>query len=87
MKSSIRTLSLRARIRLALWRDEEDLGVRSDDTARQHVFVALAADYGKLGDLAITFAQTRFFDEQFPDAVVEQLPISRTLPAMKGCAA
>lgn len=83
MTSSLRKLSIRVRLRLALARVGADPQARAADPERQHVFVLLAADYGNLGDLAITHAQTRFLEAQFPSAVVEAIPISRTLPAIK----
>ena len=50
----------------------------------RRIFVALAADYGNLGDLAITHAQVRYLKSRWPDAQVIELPISRTLPILKG---
>jgi pyruvyl transferase EpsI len=81
--SAIRKAYVRARIRLALARAKPDKTVRSTEPDRPHVFVALAADYGNVGDLAITHAQVHFLSKAFPEAVVEPLPISRTLPAIK----
>lgn len=74
---------LRARLRTALWFSPEDANVRASDVDRQHIFVGLAADYGNLGDLAITNAQVSFLQEAFPDATVEPIPISRSLSAIK----
>nr|WP_306239631.1 polysaccharide pyruvyl transferase family protein [Ornithinimicrobium cryptoxanthini] len=56
--------------------------LESDAFGPPRVFVALAADYGNLGDLAITYAQEHFLQEIFPEAIVELLPISQTLPAI-----
>ena len=81
--SSARKSLIRAHLRLALRGAEEDPTLRARDADRQHVFVALAADYGNVGDLAITDAQVRFLEQAFPDAVVEPIPISRSLPAIK----
>lgn len=53
------------------------------DTQRQSskkkVFVFLAADYGNLGDVAITYAQTKFLKEVLPEYEVVDVPISKTL--------
>lgn len=81
--SGLRKLYVRSRIRLALALARPDESVRATSGGRPHVFVALAADYGNVGDLAITRAQVRFLEQAFPDAVVEPIPISRTLPAIK----
>lgn len=48
------------------------------DKSKQKIVVALAADYGNLGDVAITFAQTQFLKKQFPEAEVIDFPISKT---------
>lgn len=46
---------------------------------KQVVWFFLAADYGNLGDVAITLAQTSFLKRKFPDADVRSIPISQTL--------
>jgi pyruvyl transferase EpsI len=43
------------------------------------VFVFLAADYGNLGDVAITYAQTNFFKKILPNYQIVDVPISKTL--------
>lgn len=50
---------------------------------RQKIIVALAADYGNLGDVAITYAQTVFLKKYFPEAEVIDFPISKTFSHMK----
>lgn len=46
-------------------------------------FVFLAADYGNLGDVAITYAQEKFLKEKFPDYEIVDVPISCTLTAIR----
>lgn len=53
------------------------------DKEKQKIVVALAADYGNLGDVAITYAQTSFLKKHFPDAEVIDFPISITFSHMK----
>lgn len=53
------------------------------DKSKQKIVVALAADYGNLGDVAITYAQTQFLKKQFPEAEVIDFPISKTFSHMK----
>ena len=53
------------------------------DNDKQKIIVALAADYGNLGDVAITYAQTKFFKEQFPESEIIDFPISKTFTKMK----
>lgn len=50
---------------------------------KQSIVVALAADYGNLGDVAITKAQTEYLESMFPKANVIDFPISQTFTMMK----
>lgn len=45
-------------------------------------FVFLAADYGNLGDVAITYAQEKFLHLQFPHYEIVDCPISQTLKSI-----
>lgn len=45
-------------------------------------FVFLAADYGNLGDVAITYAQEAFLKKYLPDYHIIDLPISKTIEAI-----
>ena len=47
------------------------------------IFIFLAADYGNLGDVAITYAQHKFLSEKFSDYVTTEIPISRTLKGIE----
>jgi len=49
------------------------------DNKKKKVFLFLAADYGNLGDVAITYAQSYFLSENLPDYEVVDVPISKTL--------
>lgn len=51
--------------------------------SKQKVFVTLAADYGNLGDVAITYAQTKFLQSKFPEADIIDFPISKTFEYIK----
>ncbi len=46
---------------------------------RPKCFIFLAADYGNLGDVAITYAQKRFLQENFPGYEVVEVPAAATL--------
>jgi len=48
-------------------------------THKPKVFIGLAADYGNLGDVAISYAQYEFLKNNLPDFEVIDVPISRTL--------
>lgn len=62
---------------------------KSSDSDFQHLvgkkkcIVCLAADYGNLGDVAITYAQTKFLSQKFPDYEIVDFPISKTLTHLK----
>ena len=45
----------------------------------KRIFIFLAADYGNLGDVAITYAQHKFLTQKFPGFLVTEIPISKTL--------
>ena len=47
------------------------------------IFIFLGADYGNLGDVAITFAQTKYLIENYPDYTVVEVPISKTFAGIK----
>ncbi|CQR74717.1 Putative pyruvyl transferase EpsI [Sporomusa ovata DSM 2662] len=47
------------------------------------VIVTLAADYGNLGDVAITYAQTKFLQRMYPEHKLIELPISKTFTKIK----
>ena len=49
----------------------------------RRVFVFLAADYGNLGDVAITYAQEKLLKEHFSDFEVIDVPISKTLSLLR----
>lgn len=50
---------------------------------QKKIIVTLAADYGNLGDVAITYAQKKFLSDNFKDYKVITLPISATYSSLK----
>ncbi|MBD5227048.1 MAG: hypothetical protein HDS67_03205 [Bacteroidales bacterium] len=52
------------------------------NTEKKKCFIFLAADYGNLGDVAITYAQKKFLQENYPDYEVVEIPIAQTLHLM-----
>lgn len=50
---------------------------------KRKCIVCLAADYGNLGDVAITYAQTAFLKKAFSGFEVVDFPISKTLSSLK----
>lgn len=55
----------------------------ADQGVGPRIFVALAADYGNLGDLAITHAQLALVRQVFPGREVVEMPISKTLETVQ----
>lgn len=52
-------------------------------TTKKKIMIALAANYGNLGDVAITYAQKQFLMEKFPEYDVIEFEISKTFTDMK----
>lgn len=46
---------------------------------RKNIFIFLGADYGNLGDVAITYAQMKYLKEHYQDYNVVEIPISQTV--------
>lgn len=55
-----------------------------DKETENHVFIFLAADYGNLGDIAITLAQKRLLQKSFPRCRITEVPASWHLDKIKG---
>lgn len=51
------------------------------DTTKNQAYIFLAADYGNLGDVAITYAQTKFLQNNSDFQVIE-IPISQSLEGL-----
>lgn len=50
---------------------------------KKKCIVFCAADYGNLGDVAITYAQTKFLLQKFPGYTVVDVPISKPISVLK----
>lgn len=53
------------------------------NTKKKKCIVCLAADYGNLGDVAITYAQSQFLKAILPEHEIVDFPISKTLSNLK----
>jgi pyruvyl transferase EpsI len=49
----------------------------------KNTFLFLAADYGNLGDIAITNAQSLLLTKHFPNHTLIKIPYNKTLPGLK----
>lgn len=65
-------LSFKVRLLAVLKKQNFDLNLK------KHAFIFLAADYGNIGDIAITKAQRLFLEQTLPDYEVVCIPISQT---------
>ncbi|RIX27019.1 polysaccharide pyruvyl transferase family protein [Sphingomonas edaphi] len=75
----IRNALLPLSLRLNEYR-QRNVALTLPETPR--VFFFLAADYGNLGDIAITFAQRTFLADTLPEHALVTIPISKTLSSL-----
>lgn len=61
------------------YRSVTEFGFKIPNAKKRRLFIFLAADYGNLGDVAITYAQHKFLNKNFSKCVVTEIPISQTL--------
>lgn len=76
---NIRKLNYRFKIHSLLHQDKTFM----TQNRNRRVFVFLAADYGNLGDVAITYAQEKLLKEKYPDYEIVDVPISKTLSLLR----
>jgi len=85
IKNIKKFISHRKKIELLLLR----LRLKSNDKfcfnipSKKRIFIFLAADYGNLGDVAITYAQHKFLSSTFAEYTVTEIPISQTLNGLE----
>ncbi len=79
-------ISHKSKVKLLLFR----LKLRSNSyfnfkipSTKKRIFIFLAADYGNLGDVAITYAQHKFLSSTFSDYIITEIPISKTLMGLE----
>lgn len=58
-------------------------GMPQFNTPNKKILICLAANYGNLGDVAITYAQKQFLKKNFPEYDVVEFEISNTFSGMK----
>lgn len=78
----IELLLLRIKILIAFIRDKSEF-ILPTLSAQKNIYVFLGADYGNIGDVAITYAQVKFLKEHYTDYNVIEIPISRTYAGIK----
>lgn len=72
----INIIILRLKILLSCLRNKTEYNF--GQLGKKNIFIFLGADYGNLGDVAITYAQTKYLKEHFQDYNVVEIPISQT---------
>lgn len=75
-------VSIDAKIKMHLFYHQfkkiEQFSLKIDNLEAKQIYIFLAADYGNLGDVAITYAQSEYLKQHFPDYIVTEIPISQT---------
>ena len=74
LRKASRLLPLSFKVRLLAVLKKRNFDLNS----KKHAFIFLAADYGNIGDIAITKAQKQFLKKTLPDYEVVSIPISQT---------
>lgn len=83
MTSVFRVIYIKWRFRLKYWLSTKNNHQYDYLQGKKKCLVMLAADYGNLGDVAITYAQEKFLKEHFLKHTIVDVPISKTLADLK----
>ncbi len=83
MASLAKILYIKARFEQQYWCSPASMPEYERLRGKKKCLVFLAADYGNLGDVAITFAQERFLARHFPDYEIVDVPIEKTHSVLK----
>lgn len=83
MTHLIKILYIKYRFYIKYWKSKSKKFEYKYLQGRKKCFVFLAADYGNLGDVAITYAQEQFLREYYPGYEIVDVPISKTLSNLK----
>lgn len=83
MASIFRIIYIKWRFRIKRWFAPMIQPEFEHFRGKKKCLVMLAADYGNLGDVAITYAQEQWLKEHYPDHEIIDVPISETLSHLK----
>ena len=83
MKSLLKVIYIKWRFWLTFWKSPKRLPTLEKYRGKKKCLVMLAADYGNLGDVAITFAQEKFLRERLLGYEIVDVPISRTTSELR----
>lgn len=79
----LKILYFKWRFNLAYFFSSKSRGEQFCINSKKRCFVFLAANYGNLGDVAITYAQELFLRKHFQEHEIIDVPINKTLCAIK----
>lgn len=83
MPNIAKIIYIKTRFYIKYWFSKSSIPEYNYLLNRKKCFVFLAADYGNLGDVAITYAQEKFLKDIFPGYTIVDVPISKTLSDLK----
>lgn len=83
MPNIAKIIYIKTRFYIKYWFSKSSIPEYNYLLNRKKCFVFLAADYGNLGDVAITYAQEKFLKDNFPGYTIVDVPISKTLSDLK----
>lgn len=83
MSNLAKILYIQCRFRLKYLMSKKSFNKYEGLRGKKKCLVMLAADYGNLGDVAITYAQELWLAEYYPDYEIVDVPISNTLSRLK----
>ena len=83
MTKLLNILILQLKIQLYYMFFNKKLNTYSKYRNNNKIFLFLAADYGNLGDVAITYAQEYYLKTHYPKHTIIKIPISETLSSIK----
>ncbi|MBS9462197.1 polysaccharide pyruvyl transferase family protein [Flagellimonas sp. 389] len=81
MIKKIIPFSVKAKLLLRRFQSKplQALSFKPPKQTEKRAYIFLAADYGNLGDVAITYAQHKFLQNLYPDYLITEIPISKTI--------
>ena len=83
MTKLLNILILQLKIKLHYMLFSKNLDTYGKYKRNNKIYLFLAADYGNLGDVAITYAQEYFLKTHYPKHTIIKIPISKTLSGIK----
>lgn len=83
MKQLFHILQIKSKIYIKYLLSKKRQNLYNQYIGIKKCIIFLAADYGNLGDIAITYAQTKYLHSLFPNHTIINVPISRTISDLR----